>query len=178
MGTDHDLDFSTSTAPESWYEAAAQAPKGDEPRPFAQPGVLPVLPSNHRIDLLMTALTSVAMSVVAGYAWYQMDASGTLRTPWLAVGLGVLIAVAVRLGGGKGDRGSRAIVAGIFYTVTLVVVTCLAARHNWTVLYGDNGLVSYEEDLMRRIADPITLAAWALGGFATVKLSLLLGNRH
>lgn len=178
MGTDHDLDFSTSTAPESWFEAAAQAPKGDEQRPFVQPGVLPVLPVNNRIDLLMTALTSVAMSVVAGYAWYQMDASGTLRTPWLAVALGVLIALAVRLGGGKGDRGSRAIVAGTFYTVTLVAVTCLAARHNWTVLYGDNGLVSFEEDLMRRIADPITLVAWAIGGYATVKLSLLLGNRY
>jgi len=120
----------------------------------------------------------VAMSVVAGYAWYQMDASGTLRTPWLAVALGVLIAVAVRLGGGKGDRGSRAIVAGTFYAVTLVVVTCLAARHNWAVLYGDNGLVSFEEDFMRRITDPITLAAWAIGGYASVKLSLLLGNRY
>lgn len=177
MGTDHDLDFSTSTAPESWFEAAAQAPKGEE-RPFTQAGMLPVLPVNNRIDLLMTALTSVAMSVVAGYAWYQMDASGTLRTPWLAVALGVLIALAVRLGGGRGDRGSRAIVAGTFYVVTLVAVTCLAARHNWTVLYGDNGLVSFEEDLMRRIADPITLVAWAIGGYATVKLSLLLGNRY
>lgn len=178
MGTDHDLDFSTSTAPESWFEAAAQAPKGDEQRPFVQPSVLPVLPVNNRIDLLMTALTSVAMSVVAGYAWYQMDSSGTLRTPWLAVALGVLIALAVRLGGGKGDRGSRAIVAGTFYSVTLVAVTCLAARHNWAVLYGDNGLVSFEEDLMRRIADPVTLVAWAIGGYATVKLSLLLGNRY
>lgn len=177
MGTDHDLDFSASTAPESWFEAAAQAPKGEE-RPFAQPGMLPVLPSNNRIDLLMTGLTSVAMSVVAGYAWYTMDASGTLRTPWLAVALGVLLALAVRLGGGKGDRGSRAIVAGTFYAVTLMAVTCLAARHNWTVLYGDTGLVSFEEDLMRRIGDPVTLVAWALGGFAAVKLSLLLGSHH
>jgi len=177
VGTDHDLDFSTSTAPESWFEAAAQAPTSEE-HPFTQAGMLPVLPSNNRIDLLMTALTSVAMSVVAGYAWYQMDASGILRTPWLAVALGVLIALAVRLGGGKGDRGSRAIVAGIFYAVTLVAVTCLGSRHNWAVLYGDNGLVTFEEDLMRRIADPITLVAWAIGGFATVKLSLLLGDRY
>ncbi len=177
MGTDHDLDFSTSTAPESWFEAAAQAPKGEE-RPFTQASMLTVLPVNNRIDLLMTALTSVAMSVVAGYAWYQMDASGTLRSPWLAVALGVLIAVAVRLGGGKGDRGSRAIVAAGFYAVTLLAVTSMAARHNWTVLYGDNGLVSFEEDLMRRIADPITLVAWALGGFTAVKLSLLLGSRY
>jgi hypothetical protein len=179
VGTEHDLDFSASTAPDSWYEAAAQAPQGAE-RPVTSSSFLPTLPSSRGVDLAMACLTTLAMSVACGYAWYQIDTTQMVRSPWLAVALGVMIAVAVRLGGGRRDRETRAALAGLFYVVTLLSVAFLATRHSYVDLYGSSpSLVSFEEELFRsRFSDPWTVVAWFAGAVTAVKLSLLLGDRY
>jgi hypothetical protein len=174
---DHDLDFSTRTAPDSWYEAAALAPKTEE-RAFRQASLMPVLPQSERADLLLACLTAVAMSVVCGYAWYRVDTTGSLRSPWLAVGLGIMIALSVRLGGGPADPDVRAALACGFYVVTVVAVLFLASRHTYLELYGANReLASFEQELIRTRADPLSVVAWISGGVAAARLSLLLGHR-
>jgi hypothetical protein len=179
VDTDHELDFSASSAPESWYEAAALAPKGDD-RPWSRPGPITTMPSGRSIDLPMAALTALAMSIVGGCAWYAVDSAGVVTTPWLAVVLGAMIAIGVRLGGGGHDREAGAALAGLFYAVTLLVVNFLAARHSYLDLYGpSSNLVAFEQEVIRsRLTNPWAILAWFSGAAVTVKLSLLLGRDY
>lgn len=179
MDTEQDLDFSAGSAPDSWYEAAALAPKGDE-RALQRPSAIPILPHGRSMDLPMAMLSTVAVAVVCGASWYALQTRTSIQSQWLAVPMGALIAAATRLGGGRHDRETRAAVAGLFYLVTLIVVTVTAAHHSYVDLYaGSPSLVSFEQDLLRsRIANPWNVMAWICGLMATVKLSLVLGEKY
>lgn len=178
MATDQDLDFSASSAPDSWFEAAAQAPKGDR-RPLRQPGMA-VLPDGRTADLMTACLAATTVSGLFGVGWYLVDISNVLRSPWPAVLLGVLVALAIRFGGGRYERETRAALAALFYLVGLSTVVLLQARHAYVDIYGSASSLSvFEQELLHtRLADPWNLTAWALGLLTTIKLSLMLGVKH
>ena len=175
MVTKPSLDFGLRTAPDSWHAAAEEAPEGD-PLPLRRKRYVGSVPVSTQVDLITSSLAALAMSVVFGTFWYLIETDDGTRDPWFAVGLGVLIAIAVRLGGGRDHADTRAMVSVLFYLSTILVVAYMVERHYNLQLWGSNGsLAGSEQNLVRyRLTDPETLGAWCFGLAATVQVSYLL----
>ena len=169
-----DFDFSPRTVPQSWTDAADEAPGGDG-MPLKKTPQVKTPPIRTSLDMFSACVSTVAVSIVTGFAWYVLQLSG-VTTPWIAVALGAAIALALRLGGGRPDSQTRAIMALLFYLATASVVIFLVARHNYAELYGSEpGLLDFEQELLHsRLTEPLAIVAWFTGGFASVWISRLL----
>ncbi len=178
MATKSSLDFGLRTAPDSWHAAAEEAPEGDH-TPLRHKRYVGSVPVSTQVDLITSFLAALAMSSIFGTFWYLLETNDGSRDPWYAIGLGVLIAVAVRLGGGRDHADSRAVVSVLFYLSTIFVVAYLVERHYNVELWGaGSSLAGSEKNLVRyRLTEPETLGAWCLGLAASVQVSYLLRRR-
>jgi hypothetical protein len=178
METRSTYDFGLRTAPDHWQEAALEAPEGD-PTPLRRKRHVGTLPVSNQMDFVTSFLAALCMAAVCGTAWYLIETNHAVRYPWLAVALGALLAVAVRLGGGRDHAETRAVMSVVFYLATLLIVAYLVERWYHIALWGPGStLVGGERGLVRhRLTEPVTLAAWCLGLVATVQLSYLLRRR-
>lgn len=167
-------DFSTEAIPDSWSEAAGQAPGGDG-NALAKMTRLTTPLARGSVDLFTACLGTAAVSIVAGYGWYQLQESGVV-TPWIAVALGGVIALSVRLGGGRDDPQTRGMLSLLFYVATASTVIYLVARGNYINLYGTTpNLKEIENELLHsRLTDPVAVVAWFGGATASVWISRAL----
>ncbi len=164
MSTPESLDFATQPVPDSWVEAASDAPSVDERQRRPKKAGRSTPPVATSLDLFTACLAAGATSIVSGYAWYELQLSG-FTSPWVAVGLGLIIAIAVRLGGGPEDVQTRGVLALLIYLITSSVVIFLIARTNYLDLYGSRpGLTDFEQELLHsRLTEPLAIVAWLAG---------------
>ena len=169
-----EFDLSTTTIPESWSEAAKDAPVGDG-SPLRKVPLVQNPPIRNSVDMFSACVATTAVAIVSGSSWYLLGTNG-VTTPWIAVALGVVIAISVRLGGGSPDVHSRAMLSLLFYLATASVVIFLIARVNYADLYGSSpDLADFEQELLHsRLTDPIAILAWFVGGLSSVWTSRLL----
>jgi hypothetical protein len=165
VNTPDSLDFSPRSVPESWVEAAADAPSYGDPRRRRNQSTRHTLPVSTSLDLFTACLAAGAASIVSGYAWYELHLGG-FTTPWITVAIGLIIATAIRLGGGSEDIQTRGILGLLIYLLTTTIVISLITRATYVDLYGTNpGLEGFEQELFNgRLTDPLAIAAWVLGG--------------
>lgn len=175
METTTSFDFSVRTAPDEWNTAAADAPEGDE-KPLYRKRVVGDLPVRYEFDALTSSIAALAVSIAVGVSWYVLEINNALRTPWVAVILGIIIAIAVRLGAGPHVPEARATLSVIFYLGTLLTVAYMIERYQFIAVYGSEASIAGgERGLVRdRLTQPGTVAAWALGLLATIQSSYLL----
>ena len=90
-----------------------------------------------------------------------------------------MIAIAVRLGGGREDVHARSMLSLLYYVATASVVVFIIARTNYLELYGSRpGLTDFEQELLHsRLTDPIAILAWLCGAAASVLVSRLFRTR-
>ena len=88
MSTPESLDFSPDSVPESWVEAAAEAPSYGDPRRRLNKVERHTLPVATSLDLFTACLAAGATAIVSGYAWYELYLGG-FTNPWTASGLGL-----------------------------------------------------------------------------------------
>lgn len=178
METTTSFDFSVRTAPNEWSDAAADAPEGDE-KPLYRKRVVGDLPHRYEFDAVTSSISALAISIAVGVSWYVLEINEALQTPWIAVLLGLLIAVAVRLGAGPHVPEARATLSVIFYIGTLLVVAYMIERYQFVAIYGSEASIAGgERGLVRdRLTQPSTVAAWAIGLLATIQASYLLRKR-
>ena len=178
MATDAAFDFDIRSAPETWKEAAVDAPEGDA-NPLRRRRVVGDLPIRYEIDTVTASLSAMIVSIVAGTAWYMVEVENALNSPWVSVVLGALIAVAVRLGAGPHLPEIRATLAVIFYIVTVLAVAYMVERTQFIAIYGNEAAIAGgERGLVRdRLTEPQTVAAWTLGLLTATQVSYLLRKR-
>jgi hypothetical protein len=181
VSTDQDLDFSSSTIPESWYSAADDA-GADTTGPTAlarRRSPLRYVPTGSSVDVFSAVLAGLVASGLIGLGWYYLESRGILITPWTALVVGAALAALVRAGGGPDDPGTRSILSLAFYLITSSAVIVLVARGVFSAAYGsDPGLGEFEQSLLHsRFAEPMAVACWLGGGLAAVQVSQLLRRR-
>ena len=173
MSTPGQMDFSRQAIPGEWTEAAAEAPSGGD-KPYARPTRLSTPPERDTVDLFIASLAAMATTIVSSVGWYQLQVNG-VTTPWVAVGVGLALAVAVRLGGGPHDSQSRGILTLLFYLATTAVVLYLATRWSYRVSYGTSpDWGQFEDELLSsRLTEPLSLVALFSGATVAVWASKL-----
>ncbi|MFT7599385.1 MAG: hypothetical protein ACI8TP_002316 [Acidimicrobiales bacterium] len=178
METKTPFDFSVRNAPETWLEAAVEAPEGDD-LPLHRKRMVGRLPARYEIDTLTACIAALAISISIGASWYLFETRNALNTPWISVVLGVFIAVAVRLGAGPDLPEVRATMSVIFYLGTILLVSYMIERTQFIQIYGSSAAIAGgERGLVRdRLTQPETVVAWGLGLLAATQLSYLLRKR-
>ncbi|MEL7156056.1 MAG: hypothetical protein AAFN30_05590, partial [Actinomycetota bacterium] len=135
MGSMHDIDYRQQAIPQSWTEAANEAPgAGVEFQAVSDGPKVRVLPTP-AIDMFTAVFAALAMCMISGYTWFELHNRG-VTNPWLAVVLGLLIALTLRLSVGRHDTQTRAVMGLVFYLVTATLVIFLLASRNYESLYG------------------------------------------
>lgn len=174
MSTPGQTDFSREAIPETWTEAAAEAPSGDGRARVREPE-FKAPPVRDTLDLFTACLAASAVSIVGGVGWYQLQVTG-VGTPWTAVALGLAIALAVRLGGGSHDSQTRGILSLLFYIATAALVIFLVTSNSYETLYNASPNWSQFEDelLHSRLTEPLSIVAWFAGAATSVWASKLL----
>jgi hypothetical protein len=176
VSSEQDLDFSVGNIPDTWHQAALDAPKAGPNRSPTSSGGLKLLPSGRSADLGTACLAGLATSIIYGYAWYQLATNEALTSPWVAAGLGVAVALAVRLGGGSEDPQARGVVSLLLYLGTWSVVMFGISHFLFADLYDTTPtLVEYEQQLLHsRLTNPPAIVAWLVGAVASVQVGYLL----
>ncbi|MEM9133248.1 MAG: hypothetical protein AAF962_07670 [Actinomycetota bacterium] len=166
-----DIDYSRQQVPQSWTEAAREAPgagisyqsadghRGPRVRAVPGPGA----------DTFTAFFATAAVSMAGGVAWYQAYIRGATY-PWVALIMALAIALALRLAIGPRDGQTRSMMGLLFYLVSASLVVFLIVSHNYADLYGARpSWGQFEDELLRsRLTDPLFLAAWAGGALLTV----------
>lgn len=178
METKTEFDFSIRNVPDAWNDAAEEGPEGDAV-PLRRKRVVGQIPHHYDLDLLTACLAGMSMAIVAGTSWYFLEIRNAVTTPWLAMVLGLLIAMAVRLGAGEHHAEVRATISVIFYIATIFTVAYMVERYQFVSLYGNDAVMAgSERGLVRdRLTEPVTLAAWSIGVLVTMQASYLLRKR-
>lgn len=171
MSSMQDIDYSRQQVPQSWTEAASEAPgaglsyqsagAGKGHRVRAIPGP--------RADIFTAFFATAAVSMAGGVAWFQAFIRGATY-PWVALVMGLAIALALRLSIGPRDGQTRAMMGLLFYLVTASLVVFLITSHTYADLYGTRpSWGQFEDELLRsRLTNPLFLLAWAGGGLVTI----------
>jgi hypothetical protein len=175
MTTRTELNFSLRNVPDTWNEAAAEAPEGDN-APLRRKRIVGQLPQRYEVDVLTATIAGLSLAVISGVTWYLLETRGAMTSPWIAVAMGVVIAMAVRLGAGRNHPEVRATISVILYLSGVFIVAYLIERHQFVRLYGgEASIAGGERGLVRdRLTQPLTLLAWSLGLFVSVQLSYIL----
>jgi hypothetical protein len=174
MQTKTELNFSLRNVPDSWNHAAEEAPEADN-SPLRRKRLVGQLPQRYDVDVLSATVAGVAMAVVSGAAWYFLEIRNAMVTPWLAAVLGLVIAMAARLGAGRHHPEVRATISVIVYLTALFTVAYMIERHQFVSPYGaEASIAGGERGLVRdRLTQPLTLLAWSVGLGITAQISYL-----
>lgn len=157
--------FSVRTVPESWRAAAAEAPKA-EPGPLVDRSRRGQrLPTGLRPDIVTGTLTGIAMAVISGAAWYSLSVGAIYRGPWLAVLMGILVAVSVRLGAGPAGPEMRMTAGATLYVLSVIVTHYFIARQDHITLFREQPSAAQVEDILtsQYLSEPVVIVAWIVG---------------
>lgn len=140
----------------------------------------PMAPSiSRRADTLGALLAGVAMALTVGVAWFALEMDGTITSPWVVSGAGLLIGIAVRLGGGPFEPAVRAVISLLVFVVTTLAVSFLVVRYQLREMDPDLPLAFEEHVFVRnRVLAPAYAAASAVGAYLTIQLNYLRARRH
>ena len=171
--------FSVRTVPDSWVDAQEESGTPD-PNPLPAKRAVGVVPIRGDADVLTGGLAGLAMAVVVGASWYAFESQDVVESPWLAIPVGILIALAVRLGSGADHSDVRATVSLMFYFVTVFGVAYFVEAYDYRQLYNANpDFAASQTELVRdRLTEPETMLAWAIGLLATLQTGYLLRRRR
>jgi len=167
-----------TTIPQSWLDAEAESGTFNDGRPLDR-GSRSRVPSRDKLDGFSAGILSILVMVLSIVAWSWLQLSDTYDDPWPAVGVAVLIALAIRLGAGSVDSSSQAIMSSFAYLVVLVVTTGFVAWRDAITLYGDEiGVEALDAEITNRFfTDPLVVGAWIAGLVVAFGLPLLLSRR-
>lgn len=179
MTNETTLDFSMRTVPEGWASAAGDAPALDT-SPLRPKRKLAIATAVERVDVMTAVIAALAISVAAGVAWYAFETNDVTTSPVIALATGLVIAIAVRLGGGAGDPDIRASISFLFYLATVVTTAYMIERHDFLLTYGQAPSVAdVEYWLVRdRLKQPIVILGWAGGLVLSTQVSYLTRKRR
>ena len=166
------LDFSVREMPQAWIDASAEAPQPDE-APKAKKARKLKNRSHIEMDYFGAVLGAIATSVVTGATWYYLDTDAVWSSPWAPIGLGIVMGLGVRLGGGKPEPSQRASIAVSCYLITITVV--LYAIHRASVLsyLPDAGWSEIERSIVRGyLRDGQNALGLMIGGIAAAGINL------
>lgn len=170
--------FSMKTIPETWVEAENEA-GGSDNMPLLKTRAVNVVPIRQEADAITGSVAALAMSVMTGICWYVYESRDVVTSPWLAVPVGVLIAVAVRLGVGTNHSDVRATISLIFYILTVFITAFFIESRDFLLVYGDRpGFYELQTELVRdRMTQPTTMVAWIVGMIANLQTGFALGAK-
>jgi hypothetical protein len=177
------LDFSVRSIPDSWAAAAEDAPKPPDDVRVGQSG-FHRLPTGTRPDLVTGTLTGIAMTVIAGTAWYLNGVNGvftgTAADFVMSILLGVLIAIAVRLGAGPSGPELRVGVGAALFVTTILSVAFAVTREEFTALNRRSPSFGEVEDLVTAyyLSRFTIIAAWILGLVVMSYMTFALKHRR
>ena len=171
--------FSMKSVPESWVDAQNDA-GGFDSTPLKKDRAVSVVPIRQDADALTGSVAALAMSVIAGLCWYLYESQDVVTSPWLAVPVGVLIAVAVRLGTGPNHGDVRATISLIFYILTVFITAFFIESRDYLLVFGERpGFAELQTELVRdRLTRPMTMIAWIAGVFANLQTGFALNTRR
>ncbi len=174
MSSTPDRDFTQIAVPQSWLDAADESPSPEglayhgQPDPVSRP-VLTV----DGLELFTGLFATLGTAMVVGYAWFLLHTQDVVTSPWIAVAVGVILALAFRLSAGKAERPTRIVVSVASYVATALVVVLLITSHNYRELYGSRpSLAELEQELLySRLIGLRSWAAWGVGAVAAALTS-------
>lgn len=171
--------FSVRTVPDSWVEAQTEA-GGVDNTPLKKDRPVNVVPIRQDADVLTGSVAALAISVISGVFWYLYETGDVGSSPWIAVPVGMFIAVAVRLGTGSDYSDVRATIALIFYILTVFGTAFFIESHDYRLVFGERPDFSeLQTELVRdRLTRPMTMLAWLVGVFATLQTGFALNRRR
>jgi hypothetical protein len=121
-------------------------------------------------NLVLASLAGVAAALVAAVAWGAITAATNYRIGFMAIGVGLLVAFAVRFAGGGHD--SRfAYISGVLSLLGCVLgnyfaICALLARQQHADVFGTLLLVTpHIVEFMRAAFQPMDLLFYAIGAY-------------
>lgn len=171
--------FSLRTVPDTWVEAQNDA-GGVDNTPLTKDRAVNVVPLREEADAITGVVAAFCMSVITGASWYVYESKDVLTTPWLAIPVGVLIAVAVRLGSGADHSDVRATISLIFYILTVFITAFFIESHDFLLVFGERpGFEELQTELVRdRLTQPATMLGWLLGLVANLQTTFALSRKR
>ena len=170
--------FSMKSVPETWVDAQNEA-GGTDNTPLKKHRPVSVVPIRQDADALTGSVAALAMSVITGVVWYLYESRDVVTSPWLAIPVGVLIAVAVRLGTGANHGDVRATISLIFYILTVFITAFFIESRDYLLVFGERpGFYELQTELVRdRLTQPMTMVAWVVGMIANLQTGFALSAK-
>lgn len=170
--------FSMKSVPDTWVDAENEA-GGSDNSPLVKHRAVSVVPIRQDADALTGSVAALAMSVITGVCWYLYESRDVVTSPWLAVPVGVLIAIAVRLGTGPNHGDVRATISLIFYILTLFITAFFIESRDYLLVFGTRpGFGELQTELVRdRLTQPATMVAWVFGLMANLQTGFALTTK-
>ncbi len=162
------LDFSVRNVPDSWNEAAKDAPEPGEGRVDNRRAGRR-LPTGSRPDLTTGTLSGIAMAVITGAAWYLNDINGVFTSglaDFVAASLmAALIAIAVRIGAGPAGPEMRVGIGAALYIVAILGVAFAVSREQFVAVNRRTPSFGELETLVSSLYlnSFVTVASWIVG---------------
>ncbi len=171
--------FSLKTIPDAWVDAQNDA-GGVDNTPIKKDRAVNMVPLREEADAITGVVAAFCMSVITGTCWYLYEIEDVLTTPWLAIPVGVLIAVAVRLGSGADHSDVRASISLIFYILTVFITAFFIESHDFQLVFGERpGFGELQTELVRdRLTQPMTMLGWLAGLVANLQTTFALSNKR
>lgn len=163
------LNFSVRNVPDSWNAAAEEAPQADPSRTTTSLKARHRIPTGTRPDLVTGGLAGIAMTIVAGIAWYLNDVNGKFvgAVPVLifSIVFGALIAVAVRIGAGPAGPDMRVGIGAALYLAGLFFIAFFVSREQFSALNRRSPSFAEVETLATSLylSNISTLFGWFVG---------------
>lgn len=167
--SDGKLNFSVRNVPDSWHAAAEDAPQSDDTAADVSARTRHRMPTGTRPDLVTGALSGLAMTIVAGVAWYLNDINAKfisgLAVLVFSIAFGALIAVAVRIGAGPAGPDMRVGIGAALYLAGLFLLAFFVSREQFSALNRRSPSFSEVETLATDLyfGQVTTLMAWVVG---------------
>lgn len=169
------FDMSLETVPGGWRDAQLESPIDQIDDGFTnRSGRFGTIPTGQQSSFIGN-VAALGASFVTGTLWYLCEVLDLYRGPWVAVAMGAVIALAVRLAGGSLGPSYRAVLSVASYLLTLLLLLMLITHRELTDIYGGIAeFQSYEQTLVRtRLQDPTHLIAYGFGGFVAAQIAYL-----
>jgi len=129
-------------------------------------------------NLLLGGLAGFAAAVVAAVAWGAISAATSYQIGFMAIGVGLLVAYAVRIAGGGHDRRFGYVSAAMSLLGCVLgnfFATCafFAAHDRIDVLTALAALVPHFATVMRESFRPMDLLFYAIGAYFGYKYAIV-----